>query len=164
MSLGTLWVGISTFVTGGVLGSLATVYATRKESQDRRDALALEREKFEHERDTDVRARQRAALESAKEALSGMTDFMYQAFNYDLSRLEAIVGDVHESRVHYGAILTAARHLDDFGMKDEANLIEHVAAAFSTAIRDWTTENYRAWVETNISAGNALDARFARIP
>jgi hypothetical protein len=79
-----------------------------------------------------VRASQRAAFESAQEALSGMTDFLYEAFNYDASRLEAFVDDVHESRVHYGAVLTAGRHLNDFGMKDEADLIEHVAAVFST--------------------------------
>jgi hypothetical protein len=49
-------------------------------------------------------------------------------------------------------------------MKDEAAHMEHVGDAFSTAIRDFTTDTYRAWVEISISAEHALDARFARIP
>ncbi|WP_248580406.1 hypothetical protein [Nocardioides sp. InS609-2] len=87
MDWGTLWVGVSTFIAGGVMGSIATVYATRKESDDRREALSLERDKFEHERDKHLRERQREVLTSAKEALHHMSEFMYDAFNYDRNRL-----------------------------------------------------------------------------
>lgn len=159
-----MWVGVSTFLAGGVLGSIATVYGTRKESQDRRDALALEREKFEHERDKHLRERQRELLGSAQEALGDLHDFMYDAYNYHPERLEVFVGDVHESRVHYSAVLTAGRRLGDYGMVEEAALMEQVGEVFGNAIRDFTDENYRAWVDSSLAAEHALEARLARIP
>ncbi len=164
MDLGTVWVGVSTFVAGGVLGAMATIYGTRKESQDRRDALALEREKFEHERDKHLRERQRESLLGAKEALAGMTEFMYDAFNRDRARLEAVVGEFHEVRVHYGAVVGTGRRLRDFGMVDEAATLEAASEAFSVAVRDLSDENYREWVDVQTTADQALDARSARIP
>lgn len=164
MDWSTVWVGVSTFVAGGVLGSIATVYGTRKESQDRRDALALEREKFEHERDKHLRERQRELLGSAKEALSDLHEFMYDAHNYHPERLEAFVGDVHEARVHYAAVLTAGRRLGDYGMVEEAALMEQVGEVFGKALRDFSEENYRGWGDSSRAADHALEARLARIP
>lgn len=164
MDLSILWVGVSTFVAGGVLGSIATIYGTRKESRDRQDALALEREKFEHERDKHLRSRQREVLGSAKEALRETTEFMYDAFNYDLTRLEAVVGDTHESRVHYASVLTTGRWLGDYGMADEADRMKAVGEAFAVAIRDFTEANYHEWGEVSRATDQALDARLAQIP
>ena len=164
MDLATLWVGVSTFVVGGIFGSIATVYGTRKESHDRRDALALEREKFEHERDKHLRERQREVLGSAKEALRDMSEFMYDAYNYDRARLEALTGDVHESRLHYAAVLTTGGWLGDYEMTEEATLMEAIGEAFGVAIRDFTEANYRLWGDTSRSTDRGLDARLARIP
>lgn len=159
-----MWVGIGTFVSGGLLGSLATVYATRRESQDRRDVLILEREKFEHERDKDLRQRKRDALLSAKAALQEITEFMYDAYNHDRSRLDAYMGEFHEARVHYGAVMAAGQRLADFGMRDVAEQIDIVSTAFTQVIGNFESTTYRSWVDASMQAGRAVDAELARIP
>lgn len=163
MDLGTLWVGLSTFVAGGLLGAIAGVYGTRKESQDRQAALALEREKFEYERDKRLRQSQRESIQEAKHALAEMSEFLYDAFNHDRNRLEAVVDGFHEVRIHYGGVTQAVHRLRDHDLSDEATALDDAVTAFLVAAKDLSDETYRGWVDASMSADRTLDARQPRI-
>src|SRR4051794_25655339 len=126
MDWGTVWVGVSTFVAGGVLGSAATVYTTRKESRDRRQALDLEREKWEHERDQPLRERRREALRRALDALSRIGEYLYDAYNKNPKRLNAMMGDFHEARVVSGSLHSTQSDLLHNDLEAEAELLEVV--------------------------------------
>lgn len=153
----------SALLGGGILGAAATLYATRKQTHDRRQALALERERWEHERDRSIRERQRATLESAISALEGLGSFTYEAYK-NPARLNAVVGEFHEARVVAGQVHRAALDLNHHGLSQEGGRLEVVLTRFGEAVQDFNERTYHSLFETQLDALEALRARMAGIP
>jgi hypothetical protein len=162
MEWATVWVGVSTFVAGGVFGAAATVYATRKESSDRGRALDLEREKWEYERDQPLRERQKEVLAGAATALEALSDFLWKA-NKDPARLDAFVGEFHEVRVVAGALHAAGEALEQHDLLDQAEELYVVLDRFDEAVRDWRDSTYHACFEADTAARRSISEKLARI-
>lgn len=138
------------------------MYATRRQTDDRRQELALEREKWEHERDSSLRERRRTALANAIGALEGLGDFLFEAHK-DRSRLDAFVGEFHEARVVAGAAHRAALDLGHHGLSEGA-LVNGVLDLFGKTVRDFTDGTYHDFYESQRVATEALRAKLADIP
>lgn len=64
----------ASLVGGGLVGGLVALRVARRESDDRKAALALEREKWEHEKSATSRDRARKALDDALALLAEAND------------------------------------------------------------------------------------------
>jgi hypothetical protein len=162
MDLSTLWVGIATFIAGGLIGAIATVYATRKESGDRRAALALEREKWEHERDKPLRERRREALLAAQTAVNDMGGYLYECHK-DPARLDAFVGEFHEARVIAAAVDAARRDLEYHELTKESDALEGALDSFASVMQEFNDTNYHACFDTVRDADHTVQRRLAGI-
>jgi hypothetical protein len=176
MDWDTLGVGIVALLGGGVLGFLANIYTTRKQSADRqadlnarKDELALEREKWEHERDQPIRERQREVLTDSLAHLNEMAGFMMAGFNDHPERLHAVIDGTHEARIHAGMLTSARNDLLNYSQPDVANLFDVVLVQYDEALRarydddDDAQPLYREFFDAAMAAERACRAALARI-
>jgi hypothetical protein len=176
MDAETLGVAAAALLGGGVLGFFGNVYATRKQSADKRadlkarqDELALEREKWEHERDKPLRERQAEVLRESRERLSRMTDFMFEGFNAHPERLNATIDGTHEARIHAGMVTDARNELLNYEQPDLATLFDVVLVQYTEALRavydndDDAEPLYHEFFEAAMAADKACKTALARI-
>lgn len=145
MDAAVIGTAVGSLLAGGILGSLATIYATRKESSDRKDALALERErldhdksKWEYERDKPKRDREREVLESGVESLGGALKFLTAVHNEpQLSKSDEVL--LVRSDVREFWILLNHYRLEDVALK-----VDQFLNMYDRAL-SWNDE----WIDAN---------------
>lgn len=92
------WGTIGASVLGsGLVGGVVSFVVARRESKDRQDVLALEREKWEHERDTPRREDRRSTIISAIDLVEGLHSAMWDL--QSTARLKRPVTDEYDPHI-----------------------------------------------------------------
>lgn len=151
---------LAALLSGGIVGGLVSLRVARRESLDRREALALEREKWEHQRDQPVRDAQRESLSGALTAVSELRNYIFEC-NKDHSLLEAVEGDFHVVRIVSGRLHQAASDLVHHGLPAEAEGAFELLEMFGETVNDFDAR-YSELFNHCLLVSDALESRLAR--
>lgn len=137
----------SSLVGGGLIGGLVSLRVARKESTDRQDALALEREKWEHQRTAHMRERSLTVVSQVQEKSNALE----KAFLPFAQRLReeptAMAENDDEVIERLETLLEIRKGWQDLG--NQLYLLDHLEAeqAFTNLrnVHDAQVEEYSAW-------------------
>lgn len=150
----------SALLSGGIVGGLVSLRIAKRESLDRREVLALEREKWEHQRDQPVRDAQRESLSGGLTAVSEVRNYIFEC-NKDHELLEAMEGDFHVVRLMSGQLHRAASDLVHHGLSEEAEGVFELLEVFGETINDFDNR-YSELFNQCLLVSDALESRLAR--
>jgi len=138
----------------GVVSGLVSLAVSKRESRDRQAVIALEREKWEHERDKPIRERQREALEAAIDALRNLMQYRSDnRFQHSLMASVDLCNEVARSVVR----------LVNVALADPAVEVQAVLGSFLDSYKPDKDPVHVDWLVEAEGVINYLDARAAQI-
>lgn len=149
MDWGTLVASVgAALLSGGALGALAGGYTAKRESEDRRELLSLERAKWEHERDRPLREQQRIAVVEAMNALGEANGY---ALVVSREVQKSIFDPQVDEQLKLKALEVASRlakaeaHLDALSLVAEGAAVSEFGSLYFIALTDRHSHDPLAW-------------------
>lgn len=137
----------SSLVGGGVIGGLVSLFVARRESSDRQDALALEREKWEHQRTAHMREKSLTVVTQVQEKSEALQRGFVRLAQLMKQHPTAMRDNDAEAIACLEDLVEARQGWQDLG--NQLYLLDHREAERRfTALRevhDTQIEQYSAW-------------------